>query len=223
IGGYAIIMADFARKIIHGQLSSLFFALLTVFILLSIIFKSVKGGLIGSIPLAASIIIQFGFMGLSGIAIDAATALLSSIMIGVGVDFTIQYLWRYNSELKKGLSYRDAIIRTYSTTGRSIIINALSVMAGFSATLLSGFLSIRFFGYMVLLSIGSCLMFAIIVIPAFLLKFKPAFIEAEMAYKNNKNKRNEKDVITIASPGAYVSTGYLGTADRSCATDGKKS
>jgi hydrophobe/amphiphile efflux-3 (HAE3) family protein len=223
IGGYAIIMADFARKIIHGQLSSLFFALLTVFILLSIIFRSVKGGLTGSIPLAASIIIQFGFMGLCGIAIDAATALLSSIMIGVGVDFTIQYLWRYNSELKKGLSYRDAIIRTYNTTGRSIIINALSVMAGFSATFFSGFLSIRFFGYMVLLSIGSCLVFAIIVIPAFVLKFKPAFIEAEMAYKNNKNKRNEKDFITVTNPGTYVSTGYQGTAARSCATDGKKS
>ena len=106
IGGYAIIMTDFAQEIINGQVSSLVFALLVVFILLAIIFRSVKGGLIGSIPLAASIIIQFGVMGLTGIAIDAATALLSSIMIGVGVDFTIQYLWRYNSELKKGATRR---------------------------------------------------------------------------------------------------------------------
>ncbi len=197
VGGYAIIMSDFARKIIQGQLTSLLFALLTVFILLSIIFRSVKGGLTGSIPLAASILIQFGFMGLAGIAIDAATALLSSIMIGVGVDFTIQYMWRYNCELRKGLSHREAILITYATTGRSIIINALSVMAGFSATFFSGFLSIRFFGYMVLLSIGSCLLFAIIFIPAFLLKYKPAFIEADLSRKINKMKRNEKDVITV--------------------------
>ena len=198
VGGYAIIMADFARKIIQGQLTSLLFALFTVFILLSIIFRSFKGGLTGSIPLAASILIQFGFMGLAGIAIDAATALLSSIMIGVGVDFTIQYMWRYNSELRKGLSHREAILNTYSTTGRSIIINALSVMAGFSATFFSGFLSIRFFGYMVLLSIGSCLLFAIIFIPAFLLKFKPAFIEADLSRKIKKMKKNEKDVITVS-------------------------
>ncbi len=198
VGGYALIMADFARKIIQGQLTSLLFALLTVFILLSIIFRSVKGGLTGSIPLAASILIQFGFMGLAGIAIDAATALLSSIMIGVGVDFTIQYMWRYNAELRKGLSHREATLNTYATTGRSIIINALSVMAGFSATFFSGFLSIRFFGYMVLLSIGSCLLFAIIFIPAFLLKFKPTFIEADLSRKINKMKRNEKDIITVS-------------------------
>lgn len=203
VGGYAIIMADFARKIIQGQLTSLLFALLTVFILLSVIFKSFKGGLTGSIPLAASILIQFGFMGLAGIAVDAATALLSSIMIGVGVDFTIQYMWRYNAELRKGLSHREAILKTYATTGRSIIINALSVMAGFSATFFSGFLSIRFFGYMVLLSIGSCLLFAIIFIPAFLLKFKPAFIEADLSRKINKMKRNEKDVNT-ASIGTHL-------------------
>ena len=101
VGGYAIIMADFAGSIIKGQVSSLIFALVTVFILLAIIFKSLKGGLIGSIPLAASILILFGVMGFTGIALDAATALLSSIMIGVGVDFTIQYVWCYNSQDQK--------------------------------------------------------------------------------------------------------------------------
>jgi predicted RND superfamily exporter protein len=223
IGGYAIIMADFAQKVIEGQVLSLLFALVTVMILLSFIFRSLKGGLIGSIPLAASIIIQFGFMGLTGIALDAATALLSSIMIGVGVDFTIQYLWRYNNELRKGLSHQAATEMTYRTTGRSIIINGLSVMAGFSATFFSGFLSIRFFGYLVLLSIGSCLLCSIIVIPAFMLYFKPGFIEADLK-KTYKNKiRNEKDVIPVLSGAGFGSTAYSGTAARSRATDGTKS
>lgn len=176
-GGYAFIMNDFSQKIINGQVSSLVFALVVVLILLAIIFKSLKGGLIGSIPLAASIVIQFGVMGITGVPIDAATALLSSIMIGVGVDFTIQFLWRYRLELKKGTSEPEAINATYKTTGRSIVINALSVMAGFSATFFSGFLSIKFFGYLTLLAIGSCLLYAIIVMPAFMLYFKPSFIE----------------------------------------------
>ena len=103
VGGYAIIMSDFAASLIRGQVSSLIFALVTVFILLAIIFRSIRGGLIGSIPLAASILILFGFMGITGIALDGATALLSSIMIGVGVDFTIQYIWCFNSHLRKGL------------------------------------------------------------------------------------------------------------------------
>ncbi len=195
LGGYAIIMADFANKIIAGQVSSLLFALLTVFVLLAVIFRSVKGGLIGSIPLAVSIIIQFGVMGMANIAIDAATALLSSIMIGVGVDFTIQFLWRYNSELQKGLSHTDAITQTFGTTGRSIVINAMSVMAGFSATFISGFLSIRYFGYLVLLSIGSCLLSAIIIIPAFMLWFRPAFIEADLSKSFKRRDRDEKNVL----------------------------
>lgn len=186
VGGYAIIMADFAGSIINGQVSSLIFALITVFILLAIIFKSFKGGLIGSIPLAASILILFGFMGVTGIALDAATALLSSIMIGVGVDFTIQYLWCFNAHFRKGLSHSDATAAALGTIGRSIIINALSVMAGFSALMFSGFTSIRFFGYLVLISIGSCLIGAIVIIPAFLMKFRPGFIEKDLERNRNK-------------------------------------
>ena len=190
VGGYAIIMADFAGSIIRGQISSLIFALVTVFILLSIIFKSMNGGLIGSIPLAASMLVLFGIMGISGIALDAATALLSSIMIGVGVDFTIQYIWCYNSKLRTGLSASDATRATIQTIGRSIIINAVSVMAGFSALILSGFTSIRFFGYLVLISIGSCLLGAILIIPAFMLQFRPKFVEKDLS--RNKLKRIEK-------------------------------
>lgn len=223
LGGYAIIMADFAQKIIQGQVSSLLFALLAVFILLSVIFRSARGGVIGSIPLAVSILIQFGVMGLTNVAIDAATALLSSIMIGVGVDFTIQFLWRYNSELRKGLDHAAAIAMTYRTTGRSIVINGLSVMAGFSATFVSGFLSIRYFGYLVLLSIGSCLLCAIIVIPAFMLWFKPAFIEADINRTTIKDDKNGKDVLSAVSTADSVIAGTHGTTARRHATDGQKS
>jgi predicted RND superfamily exporter protein len=185
VGGYAIIMSDFAASVIRGQVSSLVFALITVFILLAIIFKSVKGGLTGSIPLTGSILILFGFMGLAGIALDAATALLSSIMIGVGVDFTIQYIWCYNSHLRNGLSYTEATSAALKTIGRSIIINSVSVMAGFSVLMFSGFTSIRFFGYLVMISIGSCLVGAVVVIPAFLIKFRPRFVEAELVKSRN--------------------------------------
>jgi len=125
-------MADFARSIIRGQISSLLFALITVAILLTIIFRSFKGGLIGSIPLAASILVLFGFMGYAGIALDSATALLSSIMIGVGVDFTIQYIWCFNLHMRKGLSYEESTRASLGNYSRSILINAFSVMARIS-------------------------------------------------------------------------------------------
>ena len=199
IGGYAIIMADFAGSIIRGQISSLIFAVITVFLLLAIIFKSARGGLIGSIPLVASIFILFGFMGITGIALDAATALLSSIMIGVGVDFTIQFMWCFNIELRKGMTHEEVAANTLATIGRSIIINALSVMAGFSALILSGFTSIRFFGYMVVISIGSCLIGAIIIIPAFLIVFKPRFISRDLNNRNNRKNEKRNNLVTVNS------------------------
>jgi predicted RND superfamily exporter protein len=200
IGGYALIMADFAESIIRGQISSLLFAVLTVMLLLSLIFRSFRGGLTGSVPLVASIVILFGFMGYSGIPLDAATALLSSIMIGVGVDFTIQYIWNFNIQIKAGLTWPEATSAAIRTIGRSIIINALSVMAGFGALIFSGFTSIRFFGYLVLISIGSCLIGALLIIPAFLLKYKPAFIgfNSQKSINDNGNE-NDSNISGMAS------------------------
>ena len=87
---------------------------------------------------------------------------------------------------EKDLSAPDATRAAIGTIGRSIIINAVSVMAGFSALILSGFTSIRFFGYLVLISIGSCLLGAIIIIPAFMLQFRPKFVEKELSRKKWK-------------------------------------
>jgi len=188
IGGYALIMTDFAHSIIKGQISSLLFAVVTVFLLLAVVFRSLKGGLIGSIPLIASIVVLLGFMGFSGIELDAATALLSSIMIGVGVDFTIQFIWCYNLRVNGGLSFAEAVPVTLKTIGRSIIVNALGVMSGFSALIISGFTSIRFFGYLVLVSIGSCLFGALIVIPAIMVRYRPGFI----GFNTTKRTENEK-------------------------------
>ena len=204
VGGYAVIMSDFAGSIISGQFFSLLFAVVTVFILLALIFRSARAGLTGTIPFAASIPILFGFMGFTGIALDAATALLSSIMIGVGVDFTIQYMWCFNLELQKCGDFNTATTNSIMTIGRSIIINAFSVMAGFSALMLSRFTSIRFFGYLVFISIGACLIGAILVIPAFLLKFRPGFIEKDLSPR--KYKQNEKQTDLVPSVAA-TSTG----------------
>lgn len=175
-GGYALIMADFANSIIKGQVFSLISAILSVLILLAIIFKSVKGGFIGSVPLVFSIIVIFGFMGFVKIPLDAATALLSSIMIGVGVDFTIQYVYCLKQYLKSNPDIERGTKDAMANIGRSIIINGVSVMAGFSALVFSGFTSIRFFGYLVFISIGMCLIGALILVPALLLKFRPKFV-----------------------------------------------
>jgi hydrophobe/amphiphile efflux-3 (HAE3) family protein len=177
IGGYGLITADLADLVVKGQVTSLLIALGVVILLLAIMFRSAQAGFIAALPLAFSMIILFGWMGYLGVKLDIATALLSSIMIGVGVDYTIHFLWRYKSERGRGLIPVDAVLKTLTTTGRGISFNALSVILGFCALPFSVFLPIKVFGFLVMVSIFSCLVGALIVIPALVLIFKPAFLE----------------------------------------------
>ncbi len=191
-GGYAYIMSEFSEKIVKGQITSMIFAIVVVMILLAVIFRSVKGGMISVVPILASLVFLLGFMGLTGISLNPATALLSSIMIGVGVDYTIHFLWRYRKELRSS-GYSEAVYTTLSTTGRGIIFNALSVMVGFSVLVFSRFTSLRFFGYLVLISIGVCLISAVYIIPSIMLVFKPAFAEPVELKKEKNNTKMIRD------------------------------
>ncbi len=179
IGGYGYVRAELANKVQSGTIFSLGIALLVIFILLSIIFRSFSAGILGIIPLTISMLILFGLMGLTGVRLDVATALLSSVMIGVGVDYTIHFLWRYREERNKNRPAREAVITTITTTGRGIIFNALSVIVGFVVLIISSFTPIRFFGILVVVSILSCLAGALVILPAIVIRFKPRFLEPE--------------------------------------------
>ena len=176
VGGFGLIFSDLARLIINGQILSLTMATFAVGIMLMLLFRSVVAGFFSAIPLALSMMILFGLMGLFSIELNVATAMLSSIMIGVGIDYTIHFLWRYREERR----YRDpvtAVRVTLTTTGRGIFFNALSVIVGFSILLFSNFMPIKFFGFLVVVSISACLFGAMILIPALCLIIKPKFLE----------------------------------------------
>ncbi|MFC1716028.1 RND family transporter [Candidatus Poribacteria bacterium] len=177
VGGISAVFTELARSVVNGQFLSLIMATIVVSILLMITFRSVIAGLIAAIPLALSMAVLFGLMGLLSIELNIATALLSSIMIGVGVDYTIHFLWRYREERQNGLMPQEAVKRTLTTTGRGIVFNALSVIVGFVVLLVSTFLPVRFFGFLVVVSIFSCLLGALILVPALCLVLRPKFLE----------------------------------------------
>ena len=177
IGGFGLVLSDLAKLMVNGQFLSLSLAAIIVAILLMILFKSFVAGLISAIPLVLSMAILFGLMGFFGIELNVVTAMLSSIMIGVGIDYTIHFLWRYREERQNGLLAKDAVRKTLTTTGRGIIFNAFSVIIGFIALLFSSFLPVKFFGFLVIVSIFSCLIGALVIIPALCLILKPKFLE----------------------------------------------
>jgi hydrophobe/amphiphile efflux-3 (HAE3) family protein len=177
IGGYGLVAAELGELVVRGQISSLALALLLIMIIVAIFFRSPEAGFIAAIPIGLSMIILFGWMGYLGVRLDVATALLSSIMRGVGVDYTIHFLWRYREEKQLGLKSTDALKRTMVTTGRGITFNALSVIIGFAALPFSVFPPLRFFGFLVMVSIFACLIGALVIIPSAVLIFRPRFLE----------------------------------------------
>jgi len=176
-GGFTDLFAELVEAIVSGQMSSLFLSLLVVTLLVALLFRSATAGLIAGLPLGFSMALLFGSMGYLNIELNVATALLSSIMIGVGVDYTIHFLWRYREERARELEPVEAAEKTLVTTGRGIVFNALSVIVGFFVLMLSAFLPIRFFGFLVVVSIGTCLIGALVLVPALCIVFRPKFLE----------------------------------------------
>jgi len=177
VAGAGLTEIELADIVVSGQLKSLMFAMAVIFLLLSVVFRSPKAGLLSSLPLSIAILLLFGLMGLFGIAIDIATALLSSIMIGVGVDYTIHLLWRFKEERRLGQSHAEAMKTTIQTSGRGIVINAISVIVGFLPLILSGFTPLKFFGALIVISIAACLVCSLLLVPAIVMLFKPKFLE----------------------------------------------
>jgi hydrophobe/amphiphile efflux-3 (HAE3) family protein len=177
IGGFGYVFAELVDAVVEGQVVSLGLSLVLVLVLVAMAFRSPVAGVFAVLPLAMAMPVLFGLMGYLGIELNIVTAMLSSIMIGVGVDYTIHFLWRYRSERAEGLQPEQAVQRTLTTAGRGIVFNALSVVVGFAVLLISNFLPVKFFGFLVVVSISACLVGALALLPALVLLVRPAFLE----------------------------------------------
>jgi len=178
VGGYGDLQSELGDAVVKGQFISLISAAIVVGIIVMFLFKSPVAGMISTIPLVLAIFSLFGLMGFFNIELNIATALLTSVMIGVGIDYTIHFLWRYREE-KRTRDTLEAVKVTLTTTGRGIIFNALSVVIGFVALMISDFLPVKFFGFLVVVSIGACLLGALLFLPALCIIFKPKFLETK--------------------------------------------
>ena len=185
VTGMTAFVGVLADMVVKGQIRSLILSIVLVCLVTAVIFKSPVAGLLSVLPLSGAMIIVFGMMGFMGIRLDMATVMLSSIMIGVGIDYTIHFLYRCRLEVRKGLSLKTAIPVTLQTSGKGILYNGLSVTTGFVVFLLSGFLPIYFFGFLIVISVVVCLLGALTVMPALLMISKPKFII-------NNNRRNDE-------------------------------
>ena len=180
VGGFGVVFTDLVDAIVSGQVSSLVLSILIVFVLDAIGFGSLSAGLWSMIPLALGVPALFGLMGIFGIELNVVTAMLSSIVIGVGVDYGVHLLWEYRGHRRRGESAEQAAQSALGATGRGITFNALAVVLGFSVLGFSNFLPVQFFGFLVVVSIGSCWLMALFLLPPLLVAFDPRFAHPKL-------------------------------------------
>ncbi len=155
-----------SNEVVTSQIRSLSGSILAVFLMLALIFRSVTRGLMGMIPLVFTVLFNFGVMGFFGVHLDIGTALVSSIVIGIGVDYSIHYLSRMFHELADGKELHDAISNTVRRSGKAITSNAVIVGFGFLALSVSEFLPLVTLSWMIWLTLNISALATMILIPA---------------------------------------------------------
>jgi hypothetical protein len=156
ITGMPFIDVTMDRSLINSQLGSLAIAILFVIIIVGAILRSFKTGIFAAIPIISAIIILFGVMGYTGIPLNMATVLVASIAMGIGIDYSIHVITHFNDSLKKGSTVYKALEDTIGISGKAIVINVISVSAGFLVLLFSEMVPLQYFGLLIFLSmVGS--------------------------------------------------------------------
>jgi hypothetical protein len=169
ITGMPFIDVTMDRSLINSQFGSLAIALLFVIIIVGSILRSIKAGIFAAIPIISAIIILFGVMGYSGIPLNIATVLVASIAMGIGIDYSIHIITHFNESINSGDSIAKALEETIGTSGKAIIINVISVSAGFLVLLFSEMVPLQYFGFLIFLSMLSSGLSALTLLPVILI------------------------------------------------------
>jgi predicted RND superfamily exporter protein len=174
IGGPAMVDGSLSRLVVQSQIISVGVSILMVFVIISLSNKSAIAGLVGILPLSISILIDFAVMGFLGIKLNMGTSLVASVSVGIGIDYAIHFIEAYKREYRAG--NRGFLRRTFATSGKAIIINAVSVGAGFAVLVFSQFIILTHLGLLMTLTMFTSALISLTVIPALLMLIKPRFI-----------------------------------------------
>jgi len=161
ISGLSVFINEFVNIIIKSSITSIILSILLILIIAWLFFKSFKWGILSIVPLASAVILNFGLMGIVGIDLNHMTALLSAVIIGVGVDFSIHYISDFRRNLIKSsndkqrkVSTNDINLKTAGDVGYPILLDVGSNM-GFIALFASVLIPLNHMGGLMALAMLS--------------------------------------------------------------------
>jgi len=166
VTGEPTLIVRMAHYIVVGQIMSLVLCVIVVSMIVFLLFKNWKAGVVALIPMGTAVIINFGIMGWFGVPLDLATAIIASMVIGIGVDDTIHFLNSYRHLRNKDYSVDDTIAGTLAVSGKAIIFTSMALIFGFSVLATSNFKPIILFSILVAISMIATTLGALVVLPA---------------------------------------------------------
>lgn len=171
--GNVVLLGRMAKDLVHEQVHSFKFAFISILLVIILIFRSLWLGALAAIPNLIPILAVYGLMGFLKIELSTPTAMVSSIVLGLVVDASIQFLYRFRLEFMKRHHYLQALHHTYRNMGHSMVVSTMILVVGFASSVFAGFRPTVHFGLLTSLTIFFALICTLIVLPVCLVIFKP--------------------------------------------------
>jgi len=173
ITGILVLYNNMLQSLYKSQILTLGVVMAGIGLMLIILFRSAQLAIIGIIPnlLAAAIIL--GLMGLLRIPLDMMTITIAAITIGIAVDNSIHYIYRFREEFPKTKNYVSTMHYCHANIGKAVFYTASTIIIGFSILVLSNFIPTIYFGVLTALAMFIALFAALTLLPKLILLFRP--------------------------------------------------
>ena len=177
IGGSVPQGAALNEAMVHGKILNIAQIAAVVFVISSLVFRSLLAGLMVLLPLMMAVAANFGVMGFFGMYLNIANSLSSAMAVGIGADYAIYLIYRLREELRNGLNETDAVRLVLSTAGKACLFVAIAISVGYGVLLFSfGFNIHIWLATLIATAMMVSVFAALFLIPALVLTFKPGFV-----------------------------------------------
>ena len=173
LAGVLILFNNLLQSLFKSQILTLGFVMIGIFAMFFILFKNIKLSLIGVVPNFIAAFFILGIIGIAEIPLDMMTITIAAITIGIAVDNSIHYIYRFKEEYSKINDYKLTLKKCHSTVGVAILNTSITIVFGFSILVLSNFIPTIYFGIFTGIAMLLAMISVLTLLPALLLVFKP--------------------------------------------------
>ena len=173
LAGVLILFNNLLQSLFKSQILTLGFVMMGIFIMFLILFKNLKLSIIGVIPNFIAAFFILGIIGLLGIPLDMMTITIAAITIGIAVDNSIHYIYRFKEEYNQNKNYEQTIRLCHSTVGVAILNTSITIVFGFSILVLSNFIPTIYFGIFTGIAMLLAMISVLTLLPNLILTIKP--------------------------------------------------